>query len=164
MFSSLGSISRLCSVAPRLSRSLVNRAASRPVPPPRGNDLLPPASPHKLTTPVYTEAIATPTDFLKAIGRSAETKVTAESWNEFWKTSGHQLKKSGLAVRDRRYKIVHTKLCVSSDHVTLVQIHPVVYGELPQWATNSEFCSRTEAKEDDTRVCDLLVTCTLGSY
>lgn len=65
--------------------------------------MLPPASLHKLTTPVYTESIATPSDFLKAIGRSSETKVTVESWGEFWKTSGHALKKSGLAVRDRRY-------------------------------------------------------------
>ncbi|KAF9463028.1 IGR protein motif-domain-containing protein [Collybia nuda] len=84
MFSVLGSSSRLSSLVPRLSRSLVNRAASRPVPPP-------------------LEPISTPSDFLKAIGRSSETKVTIESWDEFWKTSGNALKKSGLAVRDRRY-------------------------------------------------------------
>ncbi|TFK27966.1 hypothetical protein FA15DRAFT_665714 [Coprinopsis marcescibilis] len=45
----------------------------------------------------------TPKDFLKAIGRSAETKIPTENWAEFWKTSGQDLRKAGLAVKDRRY-------------------------------------------------------------
>lgn len=102
-FASLGSTSRLCSVIPPLARTLVNRAASRPIPPPRGIDLLPPAVALGLTSTVFqTEKIATPSDFLKAIGRSSETKVTVEKWEDFWKTSGQKLRKSGLAVRDRR--------------------------------------------------------------
>ncbi|KAF8073684.1 hypothetical protein FPV67DRAFT_1478911 [Lyophyllum atratum] len=104
-FTSWCSPSRLCAAVPPLTRSIVNRAAARPVPPTRGIDnLLPLAPTHVLTstTPV-TESITTPVDFLKAIGRSSETKVTVENWQDLWKLSGHDLRKSGLAVRDRRY-------------------------------------------------------------
>ncbi|EED82311.1 predicted protein [Postia placenta Mad-698-R] len=48
-------------------------------------------------------AISSPSEFLKAIGRSADTKVTAETWKDLWAIDGLQLKKAGLAVRDRRY-------------------------------------------------------------
>ncbi|PCH40109.1 hypothetical protein WOLCODRAFT_162101 [Wolfiporia cocos MD-104 SS10] len=71
-------------LAPRLCRALRNKAALRPVPPPRGN-------------------ISTPEAFLKAIGRSAESKVTVESWEQLWKLDGPRLKKAGLAVKDRKY-------------------------------------------------------------
>jgi len=98
-----GPSSRLCSAIPSLARSVFNRAATRPVPPPQGIHLPPPASPNALTLQHGTDTIATPGDFLKAIGRSSETKVTVEKWEDFWKTSGHDLKKSGLGVRDRRY-------------------------------------------------------------
>ncbi|KAI0771259.1 IGR protein motif-domain-containing protein [Trametes elegans] len=81
---SLRLAARLSLPCPSLVRSLVNRAAQRPVPPPRGN-------------------IATPEDFLKAIGRGAETKLTPESWEQLWRTDGHQLRQAGLGVRDRRY-------------------------------------------------------------
>lgn len=81
--------SQLFSLAPRLCRGFVNRAASRPIPPPN-------------VTP-GTESIANPRDFLKAIGRSSETKVQTEKWEDFWKTTGIDLKKAGLGVRDRRY-------------------------------------------------------------
>ncbi|RDB17845.1 Protein FYV4, mitochondrial [Hypsizygus marmoreus] len=84
LLTGLGSTSRLRVAVPSLARSLVNRAATRPIPSPRG-------------------PIATPSDFLKAIGRSSDTKVTVETWEQLWKTSGHDLKKSGLGVRDRRY-------------------------------------------------------------
>ncbi|KAF5382550.1 hypothetical protein D9615_002841 [Tricholomella constricta] len=101
-FNSLGSASRLCAAIPPLTRSVVNRALSRPVPPPRGiNDLF--STQALINTPHTAESITTPTEFLKAIGRSVETKVTLEKWEELWKLSGHELKKSGLAVRDRRY-------------------------------------------------------------
>ncbi|KAF8842189.1 hypothetical protein BDN67DRAFT_926886 [Paxillus ammoniavirescens] len=65
-------------------RSFLDRAALRPVPPPRGD-------------------ITTPRDFLKAIGRSTETKVSIDSWDAFWHTAGYDLRKAGLAVKDRRY-------------------------------------------------------------
>jgi hypothetical protein len=47
--------------------------------------------------------ISTPGDFLKAIGRSSETKISFDTWDDMWKTNGQALKKAGLATRDRRY-------------------------------------------------------------
>ncbi|TEB39715.1 hypothetical protein FA13DRAFT_19410 [Coprinellus micaceus] len=67
-----------------LTRSVSTAAVSRPVPRPRG-------------------AIISTDTFLKAIGRESETKVTPNSWTEFWKYDGQALRKAGLAVRDRRY-------------------------------------------------------------
>ena len=61
---------------------------------------------HALTIYISVDTFAHPVEFLKAIGRSSETKVTIEKWEDFWRISGHQLKKSGLAVRDRRYACV----------------------------------------------------------
>ncbi|OJT09884.1 hypothetical protein TRAPUB_13627 [Trametes pubescens] len=81
---SLRLAARLALPCPSLVRTLVNRAAQRPIPPPRGT-------------------IATPQDFLKAIGRSSETKLTPESWEQLFHTNGHQLRKAGLTVEDRRY-------------------------------------------------------------
>ncbi|KAL1950573.1 hypothetical protein VTO73DRAFT_5697 [Trametes versicolor] len=81
---SLRLAARLALPCPSLVRTLVNRAAQKPIPPPRGT-------------------IATPQDFLKAIGRSSETKLTPESWEELFHTNGHQLRKAGLTVEDRRY-------------------------------------------------------------
>ncbi|KAG5721691.1 hypothetical protein E4T56_gene11205 [Termitomyces sp. T112] len=83
-FASLASTSRLCAAAPRFTRSVVNRAASWPVPSPR-------------------DTITTPAEFLKAIGRSSETKLEVDQWDALWKLSGHDLRQKGLAVRDRRY-------------------------------------------------------------
>ncbi|KIP10206.1 hypothetical protein PHLGIDRAFT_66140, partial [Phlebiopsis gigantea 11061_1 CR5-6] len=48
-------------------------------------------------------SVATPEAFLKAIGRSAETKVTAETWEDMWKLDGRSMKEAGVAVKDRRY-------------------------------------------------------------
>ena len=48
-------------------------------------------------------AISTPADFLKTIGRSSETKISFDTWDDLWKTNGRALKKAGLATRDRRY-------------------------------------------------------------
>ncbi|KAJ7505147.1 hypothetical protein B0H11DRAFT_1708771 [Mycena galericulata] len=99
IFLALGSSSRLCSLVPRISRSLSTRV--RPIPDPRGTHLLPTAS-HVPLIPA-AESIRTPEDFLKAIGRSAETKLSIESWDEFWNQSGVNLKSAGVGVRDRRY-------------------------------------------------------------
>ncbi|KAF9241169.1 hypothetical protein BU15DRAFT_45264 [Melanogaster broomeanus] len=71
-------------VSQTFRRSFQNGAALKPVPPPRGE-------------------ITTPRDFLRTIGRSAETKVSIDSWEAFWRTSGHDLRKAGLTVKDRRY-------------------------------------------------------------
>jgi len=53
--------------------------------------------------PAPTTRISTPEAFLTAIGRSAETKVKAESWEEFWKMDRVEMRGQGLAVKDRRY-------------------------------------------------------------
>lgn len=45
----------------------------------------------------------TPESFLKGIGRGAEKKVETEEWDKFWELSGKDLKKAGLAIKDRRY-------------------------------------------------------------
>ena len=50
----------------------------------------------------HTGTIGSPSDFLKSIGRSAETKVKVEEWDELWKLGGPELKKQGLDVKDRR--------------------------------------------------------------
>ncbi|KAL4069884.1 hypothetical protein V8B97DRAFT_557183 [Scleroderma yunnanense] len=47
--------------------------------------------------------IATPHDFLKAIGRDSEKKVSIDSWEVFWRTSGRELKGASVPVKDRRY-------------------------------------------------------------
>ncbi|KAJ3516863.1 hypothetical protein NMY22_g14102 [Coprinellus aureogranulatus] len=70
-----------------LTRSLATAAVQRPVPTPRGGP----------------GAIKSTEDFLKAIGRDSETKVSPNSWTEFWGYDGQALRKAGLAVRDRRY-------------------------------------------------------------
>ncbi|GJE88300.1 IGR protein motif-domain-containing protein [Phanerochaete sordida] len=82
--SALLSLKRLAT-APQFSRTVVNKAALRPAPQPRGN------------IPDSPEA------FLKAIGRSADSKITAETWEELWKLDGHRLKAAGVEVKDRRY-------------------------------------------------------------
>ncbi|KAI0074030.1 hypothetical protein K474DRAFT_1665934 [Panus rudis PR-1116 ss-1] len=75
---------RIRDALPFQVRTWVNKAQFRPVPPPRAR-------------------LRNPNDFLKAIGRKAETKVQAETWDEFWKLDGEALKKAGLSVQDRRY-------------------------------------------------------------
>ncbi|KAI0345874.1 hypothetical protein BDW22DRAFT_1353481 [Trametopsis cervina] len=47
--------------------------------------------------------IDSPAAFLAAIGRSAETKLKVETWDELWKMDGDAMKEAGLAVKDRRY-------------------------------------------------------------
>jgi hypothetical protein len=52
---------------------------------------------------IYTlDVIGSPQDFLKAIGRGMDSKISTENWQDFWKTAGVQLRKDGLAVKDRR--------------------------------------------------------------
>ncbi|KIM89022.1 hypothetical protein PILCRDRAFT_49613, partial [Piloderma croceum F 1598] len=53
--------------------------------------------------PPPTDKINSPTDFLKAIGRSSETKVHIGDWAEFWNVSGLTMKAKGVGVQDRRY-------------------------------------------------------------
>ncbi|KAF8798814.1 hypothetical protein BYT27DRAFT_7202510 [Phlegmacium glaucopus] len=91
--------SRVWSAIPSLSRSINSRAASTPVPPIRDPAVFP-----QVLSPNYNlESIKSPTDFLKAIGRSCETKISVESWEDFWRKDGLLLKKDGVSIRDRRY-------------------------------------------------------------
>ncbi|KAG6906622.1 hypothetical protein DXG01_012940, partial [Tephrocybe rancida] len=69
-----------------------------PVPPPRGINELPPMVPAQALTTSTPDAgtITTPSEFLKAIGRSFDTKLEVEHWDAMWRLSGHELKKKGL--------------------------------------------------------------------
>ena len=60
------------------------------------------ASADTLDSPRPAGAITSAEDFLKSIGRSAETKVKVEKWDELWKLNGPELKKQGVDVKDRR--------------------------------------------------------------
>ncbi len=55
------------------------------------------------TTALTSGNIKTAEDFLKALGRSSESKLSVESWEELWQTNSFALKKAGVGVQDRRY-------------------------------------------------------------
>jgi hypothetical protein len=78
-------------------------------------------------------SVSTPADFLKAIGRSSETKLSFGSWEALWKTSGHDLKAAGLSVHDRRCAKLQMQLLCSPVPDCPIQIHFVVYGEIQKW-------------------------------
>ncbi|KAI0087706.1 hypothetical protein BDY19DRAFT_952771 [Irpex rosettiformis] len=90
-----------------LSRSIVNRAALRPVPSTRGKEasgiIMANESPLLTKSALKAGTIDSPAAFLTAIGRSSETKLNVETWDEMWKMDGEAMKKAGLAVKDRRY-------------------------------------------------------------
>ncbi|KAF8526159.1 hypothetical protein JB92DRAFT_1190612 [Gautieria morchelliformis] len=66
-------------------RYFATAAASRPVPSPR------------------VGSIQSPTDLLASFGRSCETKLKVESWDELWKMGGAGMRRAGVGVKDRRY-------------------------------------------------------------
>jgi hypothetical protein len=102
---SLSSSSRLRALLP-ISRSLSTRA--RPIPETRGEHLRLPTALHApLTGIAAADSISTPGAFLKAIGRSCDTKLSIESWDDFWKQDGTNLKSAGVGVRDRRSVFYH---------------------------------------------------------
>lgn len=82
-------------------RSFQNKAALRPVPPPQGT-----VSTCRMSLGAdggdLLGDITTPQAFLSAIGRFTQTKISIDSWEAFWCTSGYDLKRAGVAVRDRR--------------------------------------------------------------
>ena len=59
--------------------------------------------PHSVAAPTVKE----PADFLKRIGRDAETKLSVESWEELWRMDGAAMKKAGVGIRDRRCVVRH---------------------------------------------------------
>jgi hypothetical protein len=92
-------------LVPSLVRRLQTKAASRPVPPHTGD-----VCSHRTTSessllflmPFLTDTILTPNDFLKAIGRSSEKKLSFSVWEDLWRVDRYQMKKAGVSVRDRR--------------------------------------------------------------
>lgn len=101
---------RILPSIPSLTRSLVIRpeAPKRdPIPPRRD-----PAVFQHGTGPYArpAEAIETPEDFLKAIGRSSETKLSPSSWEALWKMDGYAMKTAGVTTRDRR-SVAITRTC-----------------------------------------------------
>ncbi|KAJ3919635.1 hypothetical protein F5877DRAFT_39902 [Lentinula edodes] len=106
---------RPCSTTllPSLTRSFVNRALTKPVPPTTGVlYTLGILHIQLILNRSCTETITTPNDFLKSIGRSMDTKMTSapESWDDFWRTSGLDMRKVGLSVRDRRVILLRETL------------------------------------------------------
>ena len=89
-------VSRLWSASPFLTHSINSRAAFTPVPPIGDSNILSNAQ-------LRSNYLESPADFFKAIGRSCETKISVESWDEFWKKDGPSLKKDGVPVRDWKY-------------------------------------------------------------
>ncbi|CAE6437001.1 unnamed protein product [Rhizoctonia solani] len=45
----------------------------------------------------------TPHDLLAAIGRSSETKLKVETWDDLWRMRGEDMKQAGLTPAERRY-------------------------------------------------------------
>ncbi|KXN88163.1 hypothetical protein AN958_07622 [Leucoagaricus sp. SymC.cos] len=101
LLASLGFGPRLCSFTRQHTRTLMNRTATRPIP---DRKTFPPP-PNKPSADGLQ--IKTSFQFLTAIGRSCQEKVEAKSWENFWKMSGEDMKKAGLAVKDRRYVVFH---------------------------------------------------------
>ena len=91
--------SRLWGATPSLTRSINSKAAFVQVSTISDSDF--PLIPQIRSN--HLESIKSPADFLKAIGRSCESKISVESWEDFWKKDGPSLKKDGVSVRDRRY-------------------------------------------------------------
>ncbi|KAF8582824.1 hypothetical protein K439DRAFT_1391153 [Ramaria rubella] len=73
-------LSHINGAARRLSVAVTPKS----IPPPRGS-------------------IQSPKDFLTAIGRSCDTKLKLESWDELWQMKGPEMKQAGVGVQDRRY-------------------------------------------------------------
>jgi hypothetical protein len=110
---SLTDMSGLCAylahsthIAPLLRRSLTTQLLSRRSPPripPQDGD-------HRLLTfhnarPYLFRVLdfKSPVDFLKAIGRSSETKLPIEDWDKFWNIDARSRIMKGMSVQDRRF-------------------------------------------------------------
>ena len=95
----------LDSLVPSLVRSLQTKATIRPVPPPTGDAWSQQPDVRKLTAVsrvILIDPISTPKDFLTAIGRSSEKKLSFNTWEALWNVSRYEMKKAGVSVRDRR--------------------------------------------------------------
>ncbi|KAI0320193.1 hypothetical protein OF83DRAFT_1053609 [Amylostereum chailletii] len=95
---------RVRSFVPSCSRSAVNSALQRPVPPPRGAFIA--SVDAFLGSASCLGGIDSPEAFLKAIGRKSETKLSYDSWEGLFKADGATMRKAGLEVKDRRRYIL----------------------------------------------------------
>jgi hypothetical protein len=82
-----------------------------------------------ILTSLVPGKISTPQDFLKAIGRSSETKISIDSWDAFWRTSGWDMKNAGLSIQDRR-SVTSRPCCSLPVHDTEMQVYPLVHGKV----------------------------------
>jgi hypothetical protein len=93
-------------LVPSFVRSLQTKATIRPVPPLTGDawSLQPDFSKSSLLYLIsfLADSISTPRDFLSAIGRSSEKKLSFDTWEALWKVNRYHMKKAGVSVRDRR--------------------------------------------------------------
>lgn len=89
--------------------------------------------------------ISTPQDFLKAIGRSSETKISIDSWDAFWRTSGWDMKNAGLSIQDRR-SVVSRPCCSPPVHHTRTQVYSLVHGKVQAEPTDRTICPRGETQ------------------
>ena len=102
---------------------------------------------------------------MKSIGRSAETKVTAATWDDLWKLDGPRMRHAGIPVKDRRcvcFVLVNfmAPLNVQIPH----KVYFVVYGEIPLRSGSHDLCSPAEAEKEDTRVSSLhCVSCVISN-
>ncbi|KAI0702260.1 hypothetical protein BC835DRAFT_102293 [Cytidiella melzeri] len=117
--SALRNIKGSPTLVPTLSRGLVNKAALRPVPSLRGKD----ASAGRYDTPAA---------FLTAIGRSAETKLTVEGWDELWKMDGEAMRKAGLSVKDRSIVLCANRYILWSMEKFRLGEDPMVFAHSPK--------------------------------
>lgn len=74
--------------------------------------------------------ISTPQDFLKAIGRSSETKMSIDSWDAFWRTSGWDMKNAGLSIQDRRSVTLRLYCSLPVHHHAQTQVYSLVHGKV----------------------------------
>ncbi|KIJ54396.1 hypothetical protein M422DRAFT_222003 [Sphaerobolus stellatus SS14] len=104
-----------------------SQAVTRPVPPPRGS-------------------IQTPKDFLTAIGRSCETKLKVDSWEDMWKMGGYEMKHAGVGVQDRRYILwCLNKLRLGQDPSEIA--HPVKpKKKIRGWGPSVQFGKRIRSR------------------
>ncbi|KAF7298873.1 IGR domain-containing protein [Mycena indigotica] len=106
-----------------------------------------------ITRPVPnpTTTISTPESFLKAIGRSAETKMkNAEElgWEGFWQTSGASLKAAGVSVRDRRYILWCMEKFRSGEQVEVFAHEPPPKKKVRGWGPTVQNGKRIRSRRD----------------
>ncbi|KAG8724250.1 hypothetical protein FRC09_020614 [Ceratobasidium sp. 395] len=63
-----------------------------------------------------------PNDFLAAIGRSSDTKLKAETWDDLWRMRGEDMKKAGLTPAERRQAVEYPHVILALTLLTCTDI------------------------------------------